>query len=82
LGVSISADKISSITITSQKAEEIIITTTIKGIDSRVDGKNVTLTGKSSERGILWAWGGTVPSIYVYVPREEVMDEASRAYIY
>jgi len=65
LGVSISTEKISSITVTSPRAEEVIITATIKGIDSRIDGKNVTLTGKPSERGILWMWGGTVPSTYV-----------------
>jgi hypothetical protein len=65
LGVSISTDKISSITVTSPRAEEIIITATIKGIDSRVDGKNVTLTGKPSGRGILWAWGGTVPPTFL-----------------
>jgi hypothetical protein len=58
-------DRISSMTVTSPRAEEIIITATIKGIDSRVDGKNLTLTGKASERGILWVWGGTVPSTYV-----------------
>jgi uncharacterized protein (UPF0333 family) len=58
-------DRISSMTVTSPRAEEVIITATIKGIDSRVDGKNVTLTGKRSERGILWVWGGTVPSTYV-----------------
>ena len=57
--------RISSITVTSPKAEEVIITATIKGIDSRVDGKNLTLTGKRSERDILWVWGGTVPSPYV-----------------
>jgi hypothetical protein len=62
--------KISSITVTSPTAEEVIITATIKGIDSRVDGKNLTLTGKQSERGILWVWGGTVPSPYLpaYLP--------------
>ena len=60
-----STDKISSITVTSPRAEEVIITATIKGIDPRVDGKNLTLTGKPSERGILWVWGGTVPSTYV-----------------
>ena len=65
LGVSISADRISSMTVTSPRAEEVIITATIKGIDSRVDGKNVILTGKPSERGILWVWGGTVPSTFV-----------------
>jgi hypothetical protein len=68
LGVSISketTDRISSMTVNSPRAEEVIITATIKGIDSRVDGKNVTLTGKQSERGILWVWGGTVPSTYV-----------------
>ena len=58
-------DRIRSITVTSPRAEEIIITATIKGIDSRVDGKNLTLTGKRSERDILWVWGGTVPSPYV-----------------
>ena len=58
-------NKISSISVTSPRAEEVMITATIKGIDSRVDGKNVTLTGKRSERGILWVWGGTVPSTYV-----------------
>ena len=63
------ADKISSITVTSPRAEEVIITATIKGIDSRVNGKNLTLTGNSSERGILWVWGGTVPS--TYVPRNK-----------
>ncbi len=57
--------KISSMTVTSQRPEEVIITATIKDIDSRVDGKNLTLTGKLSERGILWVWGGTVPPTYV-----------------
>jgi hypothetical protein len=61
----IPTDRISSITVTSPRAEEVIITATIKGIDSKVDGKNLTLTGKPSERGILWVWGGTVPSTYV-----------------
>jgi hypothetical protein len=65
LGVSIFTDRISSATVTSPRAEEVIITATIKGIDSRVDDKNLTLTGKPSERGILWVWGGTVPSTYV-----------------
>jgi hypothetical protein len=65
LGVSISTDRISSITVTSPRTEEIIITATIKGIDSRVDRKDLTLTGKPWERGILWIWGGTVPSYYV-----------------
>jgi hypothetical protein len=65
LGVSISTDKISSITVTSPRAEEVIITATIKGIDSGVDEKNLTLTGKPSERGVLWTWGGTVPPTYV-----------------
>jgi hypothetical protein len=51
--------------VTSPTAEEVIISATIKGIDSRVDGKNLTLTGKPSERGILWVWGGTVPSTFV-----------------
>jgi len=62
-------DRISSITVTSPRAEEIIITAKIKGIDSRVDGKNLTLTGKRSERGILWVWDGTVPS--TYAPRNK-----------
>ena len=68
LGVSISketTDRISLMTVNSPRAEEVIITATIKGIDSRVDGKNLTLTGKPSERGILWVWDGTVPSTYV-----------------
>jgi hypothetical protein len=65
LGVSISTDKISSITVTSPRAEEVTITATIKGIDSRADGKNLTLTGKASKRDILWTWGGTVPPTYV-----------------
>jgi LEA14-like dessication related protein len=68
LGVSISketTDRISSMTVNSPRAEEVIITATIKGIDSRVDGKNLTLTGKPSGRDILWVWGGTVPSTYV-----------------
>jgi hypothetical protein len=60
-----STDRISSITVISRSAEKVIITATIKDIDSRIDGKNVTLTGKRSERGILWMWGGTVPSPYV-----------------
>jgi hypothetical protein len=58
-------DRISSMTVTSPRAEEVIITATIKGIDSRVDGKNLTLTGKRSERSILWRWDGTVPATYV-----------------
>jgi uncharacterized membrane protein len=68
LGVSISTGRISSMTVTSPRAEEVIITAKIKGIDSKVDGKNLTLTGKPSERSILWMWGGTVPS--TYVPRD------------
>jgi hypothetical protein len=62
-------DRISSITVTSPRAEELIIAATIKGIHPRVDGKNLTLTGKPSERGILWMWDGTVPS--TYVPRNK-----------
>ena len=58
-------DRISSITVISPRAEEVIITATIKGIHSRVDGKYLTLTGKPSERDILWVWGGTVPPTYV-----------------
>jgi len=65
LGLTIPTKRISSITVTSPRAEEVIITATVKGINSRVDGKNLTLTGKPSERGILWVWGGTVPSPYV-----------------
>ena len=65
LGLTIPTKRISSMTVTSPRAEEIIITATIKGIDSRVDGKNLTLTGKPSERNILWMWGGTVPSPFV-----------------
>jgi hypothetical protein len=64
LGVSILTGRISSMTVTSPRAEEVIITASIKGIDSRVDGKNLTLTGKPSGREILWVWGGTVPSPY------------------
>ncbi len=55
-------DRISSIIVTSPRAEEVIINATIKGIDSSVDGTNLTLTGKRTERDILWVWGGTVPS--------------------
>jgi hypothetical protein len=58
-------NKISLISVTSPRAEEVMITATIKGIHSKVDGKNLTLTGKPSERGILWTWSGTVPSTYV-----------------
>ena len=58
-------DKISSMTVTSSRAEEVMITATIKGIDSTVDGKNLTLTGKRSERGILWTCSGTVPPPYL-----------------
>jgi uncharacterized membrane protein len=65
LGVNIPTKRSSSILVTSQTAEEVIITATIKGIDSRVDGKNLILTGKRTERDILWVWGGTVPSTYV-----------------
>ena len=65
LGLDIPTKRISSMTVTSSRAEEIIITATIKGIDSRVDGRNLTITGKLSERGIVWVWGGTVPSSYV-----------------
>jgi len=68
LGLNIPTKRISSITVTSPRAEEVIITATIKGIDSRVDGKNLTLTGKLSEHGILWRLSGTVPS--TYVPKE------------
>jgi hypothetical protein len=58
-------DRISSITVTSPRAEKVIITATINGVDPKVDGKTLTLTGKQSERGILWVWGGTVPSPYL-----------------
>jgi ABC-type proline/glycine betaine transport system permease subunit len=67
LGLNIPTKRISSITVTSPRAEEVIITATIKGIDSRVDGKNLTLTGKAWERGIAWVWGGNVP--FPYAPR-------------
>jgi len=67
LGLNIPTKRIGSITVTSPRAEEVIITATVKGIDSRVDGKNLTLTGKASERGIAWVWGGTVP--FPYAPR-------------
>jgi ABC-type proline/glycine betaine transport system permease subunit len=67
LGLNIPTRRISSMTVTSPRTEEAIITATIKGIDSRVDGKNLTLTGKASERGIAWVWGGTVP--FPYAPR-------------
>jgi len=69
LGLNIPTKRISSITVTSPRSEEIIITATIKGIDPRVDGKNLTLTGKRTERDILWVWGGTVPS--PYAPRNK-----------
>jgi hypothetical protein len=65
LGLIIPTNKIRSMTVTSPTAEEVIITATIKGIDSRVDGKNLTLTGKRTERDILWVWDGTVPSTYL-----------------
>jgi len=63
LGVSISTDKISSITVTSLGPEEVTIMATIAGIDSEIDGKTFTLTGSTSKQyGLLWIWGGTVPS--------------------
>ena len=72
--------KISSISVTSLRAEEVIITATIKGIHPRVDGKNLRLTGKPLERGILWVWGGTVSS--TYVPKKyRVIDEALGDYL-
>lgn len=67
LGLNIPTRRISSMTVTSPRAGEVIITATIKGIDSRVDGKNLTITGKLSERGIAWVWGGNVP--FPYAPR-------------
>jgi hypothetical protein len=57
--------RISSMTVTSPRAEEIIITATIKGIDSRVDAKTLTLTGKRRERDILWMWGGSMPPTFL-----------------
>ena len=65
LGLNIPTKRISSMTVISPRAEEVIITATIKGTDSRVDGKNLTLTGKPSKRIILWRWGGTVPPTFV-----------------
>jgi hypothetical protein len=65
LGLTIPIKRISSITVISPRAEEVVITATIKGIDSTVDGKKYTLTGKQSKREILWTWGGTVPSTYI-----------------
>jgi hypothetical protein len=65
LGLNIPTRRIGSITVTSPRAEEIIITATIKGIDSKVDGKNLTLTGKPSKGEIHWVWGGTVPSSFI-----------------
>jgi hypothetical protein len=74
LNVSISTKKIFSIAITSLGPEEVTITAVITGIDSEIDGKTLTLTGNKSNRyGLLWTWGGTVPS--VYLPRGKIKDK-------
>lgn len=66
LGVSISTNKIFLITITSLGPEEVTITAIITGIDSEIDGKTFILTGSpSNQYGLLWTWGGTVPSVYL-----------------
>jgi hypothetical protein len=66
LGVSIYTNKISSITVTTLGPEELTIIATITGIDSEIDGKTFTLTGSTSNQyGLLWIWGGTVPSVYL-----------------
>jgi hypothetical protein len=66
LGVSVSAKKISSITVTSLGPEEITITAIITGVDSETDGRTCTLTGRPSKHdGLVWTWGGTVPSLYL-----------------
>ncbi len=71
LGVRIYTNKISSITVDTLGAEEVMITATITGIDSEIDGKTFTLTGsKSNQYGLLWIWGGTLPS--VYLPKEKI----------
>ena len=66
LGVSISTDKISSISVFTLGPNEATIEATITGIDSEIDGKTFTLTGsKTGQHGFLWIWGGTVPSVYL-----------------
>ncbi len=66
LGVSISTDKISSISVATLGPEEVTIEATMKGIDSEIDGKTFKLTGSPSKQyGLLWIWGGTVPSVYL-----------------
>ena len=62
-------DRISSITVTSPRAEEVIITATIKGIDSRVDGKNLTLTGK--DRNVAFFGCGAEPCLLLMSQRNK-----------
>jgi hypothetical protein len=74
LGVSISTNKISSISVFARGPNEVTIEVTITGIDSEIDGKTFTLTGsKTDQYGLLWIWGGTVPS--VYLPKGEIKDK-------
>jgi len=64
LGVSVPSGRISSMSIAGGAASGII-TTTITGIDSRVDTRTLTLTASTDTNGaIQWSWGGTVPSNY------------------
>lgn len=74
LGVSISTDKISSISVFTLGPNQVAIEATITGIDSEIDGKTITLTGsKTNQYGFLWIWGGTVPS--VLLPKGKIKDK-------
>ncbi len=60
LGVSVPAARIASMAIVAGA-----ITATVQGIDSSVNGTNLTLTAATDANGaIQWSWGGTVPSVY------------------
>jgi hypothetical protein len=66
LGIGMSTNKISSIAVATLGSEEVTIAATITGIDSEIDGKTLTLTGSPSKQyGLLWIWGGNVPSVYL-----------------
>jgi len=65
LGVSVPDARISTMVIAGTAASGII-TATVEGIDSSVNGRTLTLTADTDANGaIAWSWGGNIPANYV-----------------
>jgi|MudIll2142460700_1097286.scaffolds.fasta_scaffold65845_2 type IV pilus assembly protein PilA len=61
LGVSVPAARIATMDIVAG-----LITATVQGIDSSVNGTTLTLTAATDLNGaITWGWGGSIPANYV-----------------